>query len=70
MRIFKNLWFTRFAQKEAISDMENISQRETRDYKKLAMKYFRFTQKEIEFAVEIGKLVEIGGVKNEKEIPE
>ena len=70
MRIFKNLWFTRFAQKEAISDMENISQRETRDYKKLAMKYFMFTQKEIEFAVETGKLVEIGGVKNEKEIPE
>ena len=131
MRIFKNLWFTRFAQKEAISDdelkgivnlldagqadadlgggvykvrlarpgegksggyrvivffrsrdrmffvygfakskMENISQRETRDYKKMAIRYFRFTQKEIEFAVKTGKLVEIGGVKNEKEIPE
>jgi hypothetical protein len=43
----------------AKSDRDNIDQRETKDYKKLAKYYFRLPIETIEGALKAGKLIEV-----------
>jgi hypothetical protein len=73
MRIFKNLWFTRFAAKEDIvdgertfyvygfakSNMGNICNNQLRDFKATAKVTFALPEKQLEEALKTGKYTEI-----------